>query len=317
LRPYQSIPTIGVLSLILLLAPAAPGDTQEAYVSQEIVRASWGGDPGEFGLLEQAEGVGPQSLCLDSQGNIFVLDLVHRRVQVFSPQGNFQRQTSFDIMAHDLCLNQDGELFLLAPYHGLVDTYDPRGHRLARLFISPQIQLIDGIRTAENRVVLRTAGQVEHALTGTKGPLSPEAQLEAVQPGMSGPDPSMRYRTEWVDDHLGLVQLLDGNGQEIQEIRVVTREVLASLIFVGADGAGNIYLRAEILGPEATAQQKIFKYDPQGSIQAEFALPTSDFTFIYRNLHLTRNGDVFQLLTGPDGVRVLRWQATSQNGEGR
>ena len=104
---------VGLAAVILL--SAAGTQALEVYRSREVLSASWGRDPGQLGLLEQAEGVGPQSLCVDPAGNIYILDLVNRRVQVFSPQGEFIRQTACGILAHDLRLGPGGEMYLLAP----------------------------------------------------------------------------------------------------------------------------------------------------------------------------------------------------------
>ena len=146
----------------------------------KVLRAPWGSDPGQFGLIPEAEGVGPQSLCLDPHGNIYVLDLVNRQVQIFTPLGEFHRQMPFGILAHDLCLGSEGELYLLAPYHGLVEKLDPEGHVKARWSISPEIGLIDGIETISGQVTLRTARQREHTIADAKGPLDPEKQLREV-----------------------------------------------------------------------------------------------------------------------------------------
>jgi hypothetical protein len=272
---------------------------------------------GQFGLIEEAEGVGPQSLCLDPQGNMYILDLVNRRVQVFTPQGHSLRQMAFQILAHDLCLNQHGELYLLAPYHGQVEKLDAEGHPLARWALSSQIHLIDGIRAAGDQVILRTVRQTEHAIADAKGPLGPDEQLAQMQMGIGGLDPTTRYQTQWISDHMGLIQLLDAQGTKLRSIWLTTREMLGSLVFLGSDGEGNIYLRAETFGPRGKVSLKVFKYDSHGNPVAEFELPSNGFTYVYRNLRVHQNGDLYQLLTEPLGVKVIRWTAAPETEEGQ
>lgn len=302
--------------MMLLLALTVPGHAGETYISQEVLWAPWGDDVGQFGLIEEAEGVGPQSLCLDPQSNIYILDLVNRRVQVFTPQGELLRQMVFEILAHDLCLNQQGDLYLLAPYHGLVEKLDPEGHSLARWSLASQIRLIDGIRAAGDQVVLRTARQVEHAIADAKGPLDPEEQLAQMQMGMGSLDPTARYRTQWISDHMGLLQFLDAQGGKLRSVWLTTQEMLGSLVFLGADRENNVYLRAEIFGPRGEVRQKVFKYSHDGNLAAEFELPSDGFTCIYRNLRVHQNGDLYQLLAEPLGVRVLRWTVAPESEEG-
>jgi hypothetical protein len=254
---------------------------------------------------------------VDPEGFIYILDLVNRRVQIFSPQGDFLRETACGILGHDLSLDENGALYLLAPYHGLIEKYDSGGNLSARWPISPQIWLIDGMRNVDGQVILRTVLQTEYTIAGAKGALQPQQQLSHVRQGFGGRNPARRYQTQWEDDHLGLLRYLDGDGKKIREIQVATHGVLGSLVFLGTDSGDNVYLRAEILGPEEEAGQQILKFDPQGSMLAEFPIPASDYTFVYRNLYLDCDGDIYQLLTGPDGVRVLRWTAAIEAGEGR
>ena len=317
MRPYKGLSLAGILSLSLFVLLVAPAHSRETYISQEVFRAPWGSDPGQFGLIPEAEGVGPQSLCLDPQGNIYVLDLVNRQVQVFTALGGFLRQMPFGILAHDLCLGSDGELYLLAPYHGMVEKLDPEGRVEVRWPISPQIGLIDGIETISGQVTLRTAQQREHTLADVKGPLDPDRQLREVRMGLGGLDPTRRYKTQWINDHTGLVNFLDAQGKKLREVRVTTGDVLGSLVFLGADDNGNVYLRAETFAPGWKVRQTVRKYSPNGTLTADFELPADGFTYIYRNLRVHQNGDLYQLFTDPEGVRVLRWHAAPEAEEGR
>ena len=301
---------------VVILLTAAGTQALEVYRSREALAASWGSDPGQLGLLEQAEGVGPQSLCVDQDGRIYILDLVNRRVQIFSPGGEFIRQTACGILAHDLRLGPGGEMYLLAPYHGLVEKYDAEGGLMTSWPISPDIWLIDGLRIFGEKIVLRTARQTEYILAEEGRALAPKQQTAAVREGLSGGRSSRRYGTRWIDDHSGSLQILDQDGRPVREIEVTTAERLGSLIFIGEDGNGNVYLRAELLGIPRVDRLRVFKYAPEGGLLAEFSLPAGDFTYIYRSLYLSPDGELYQLLTEPEGVRVLRWTAEAGAGEG-
>ena len=92
---------------------------------------------------------------------------------------------------------------------------------------------------------------------------------------------------------------------------------MGSLIFLGVDGNGNVYLRAETFAPSWKVRQTVRKYAPDGTLAAEFELPTDGFTYLYRNLRVHQNGDIYQLFTDSEGVRVLRWHAAPETEEGR
>jgi hypothetical protein len=307
----------GVLFWAGIALSSTWGWTAEVYRPQEVLTAAWGSEAGQFGLLEQAEGVGPQSLCADSQGHLYILDLVNRRVQVFSPSGELLDQTACGTLAHDVRLGDGGEIYLLAPYHGLVEQYDAAGTFVTSWPLSPDLGLIDGLRIDGRDVILRTAAQTEHVIARAGEALQPKQQIETAAPGYGGRHDDRRYGTRWVSSHLGLVLRLDATGHKIGEIKVKTSERLGSLIYLGEDLAGHIYLRAELLGLPRDESLRVLKYDPQGHLLAQFDLPANDFTFVYRDLYLDEDGDIYQLLTGPDGVRVVRWAAGSRAGEGR
>ena len=91
--PWSPSPTPVQPTPIVLGEEAAPLEQQETYISTTVVAAPVGDGPGEIGFRRSShEGEWPISayhFTVDGQGNVYVLDVVNRRVAQFDPQGHF------------------------------------------------------------------------------------------------------------------------------------------------------------------------------------------------------------------------------------
>lgn len=101
------------------------------YKKEVIVEAPWGDKPGELGMDSMsAPPVGPRDFYVADNGNIYVLDQVNDRVQIFDSKGTFQRQIRYnkkeisDSLAGvlDVTVDNNGNVYLL----GILD-YPSRG----------------------------------------------------------------------------------------------------------------------------------------------------------------------------------------------
>ena len=111
------------------LVPAPSGDlyVSDGYRNARIhrfsldghLKSSWGEpgktEPGEFHL--------PHSLLVDSDGTVFVCDRENHRIQVFSPDGEFQAAWTDIQRPMDISQDQDGVLYIS---EGPVDGSPPR-----------------------------------------------------------------------------------------------------------------------------------------------------------------------------------------------
>ena len=81
-----------------------------------------GSDPGEFRL--------PHSIATDPDGLVYVADRWNRRIQVFTPEGQFVRLLSVDVDPSGLDITPDRKLFLASEDPESVTLYDLQGNRL-------------------------------------------------------------------------------------------------------------------------------------------------------------------------------------------
>jgi len=82
-----------------------------------VIEGEWGSKSGEFGLLiKGSPPQGPESFCVDKEGNIYVLDVINYRIQVFDKEGNIKRILKYDRnyrFPDDLVVDENGNLYLL------------------------------------------------------------------------------------------------------------------------------------------------------------------------------------------------------------
>ncbi len=77
---------------VLREAMAEVSVVTEEYVPKVVIEAKWGTNKGEFGRSSLGEGTilyQPDSLAVDSKGNIYILDIVNNRIQKFDKEGRY------------------------------------------------------------------------------------------------------------------------------------------------------------------------------------------------------------------------------------
>jgi hypothetical protein len=81
-----------------------------------VLDLPWGSDPGDAGLVvgEAGRPVGPQAVDVDASGNIYLLDQVNQRVQIFERTGRLRDVIPFHVgPLGDLALGGDGSFYVL------------------------------------------------------------------------------------------------------------------------------------------------------------------------------------------------------------
>jgi hypothetical protein len=69
----------------------------EEYVPKVIIEGKWGTGPGEFGRQGDFDyDLKPESLAVDSKGNVYILDYVNNRIQKYSSNGKHLNDIPID-----------------------------------------------------------------------------------------------------------------------------------------------------------------------------------------------------------------------------
>ena len=171
----------GLMVLLILLTIVFAIDIHAGdYQSQKIISTSWGQQDGEFGLIMEAEGNCPQSITVDNEGNLAILDLVNKRIQRYSPDGEWLGKFKFTSQAFDTHVMK-GSYILLAPYDYLIEQYNQEGKLIEKLNVNRKIEFIDGLRMSGNDIFVQTVEQTQYNISKK----TQAKQLESVQQGLS------------------------------------------------------------------------------------------------------------------------------------
>jgi len=122
---------IAVILFAATTAQTQPADSlPEKYVKKVLIEAKWGDGPGEFGItptLEQfkqmvkqhgsvcGEIYGPDYFDIDESGNIYILDQINKRVQLFDQDGEFIGMLGVESRCHTIIAGKKKSLFTVTP----------------------------------------------------------------------------------------------------------------------------------------------------------------------------------------------------------
>jgi hypothetical protein len=274
------------------------------YQAQTIITANWGQLDSEFGLILEAEGNCPQSLSIDANGNIAILDLVNKRVQLYSSAGKWLGKFSIASQAFDIqyC---NGQIALLAPYDYLMEQYDQQGRLLNKITISREVGFLDGLRVSNNKIFIQTIEQTECNLLDQ----SRSKPAPSVSPGLSAQIPDRKFHTQWLDEHQGNLFIENSRTGQKQTITVTSQDELGSLIFLDTDRRGNIFLRKELLAANGESYFEVAKLDSKGKVIATVSIKNENIVDPFKPITIDQDGNIYFLKIESEGFAVIRWQS--------
>jgi len=193
---------------------------------------------------------GPHSFALDTKGNIFILDTVNRRIQVFSPHGMFLFTIPLrqGIAAEDIAIS-GSSIFIYYGAERNLYQYDEKGRVLATLPVNVRWQSKGAMKILNDSICFSACtetqcgdvviGRIENGLL--KIPFIKQLR-KGPDDGNYGPS-GKKYRVT------GVVLFREGADMEVVEpVGAITTYPFRSILsigFLGEDDAGAAYVRTE------------------------------------------------------------------------
>jgi hypothetical protein len=289
--------------VILLSIVFAMNNYAGNYQSQKFITANWGPADGEFGLIMEAEGNCPQSLTFDKEGNLAILDLVNKRVQLYSSDGKWLGKFNITSQAFDIQFMND-RFILLAPYDYLIEQYNQQGKLIEKVSINRKIGFVDGLRIVGNDIFIQTIEQVQYNMSEK----SPARQLESGAQGLSSQITDKRFQTQWIDPHQGYLLMENQQSGKKQTITINAQDELGSLVFLNTDKYGNIYLRKELFAPDGKSYFEVDKLDSDGNVLSTIQIANENIVDPFKPITIDRDGSIYFLEIKSEGFSVIRWQ---------
>ncbi len=284
------------------------------YGRKTVLRAPWGTAPGEFGLLQEAEGVAPEALAVDGNKNMWILDLVNSRIQKFGSEGRFLRALPISLRAMDVAVDKNNQIILLAPYDGQVEVLNEQGAVLRRFSVPPGLDLVEGLRLEKEGVAITTSEQTSAVLLTTEE-LSRIIQIPSLakrvlsaQQGLSSPYSERRFVTRWQSENAGVIDILDASGKKIKSISVHPKVELGSIQFLNEDKKKNFYILEELLPAPKQSVFRVLRFSPDGTQVASVDIENVNIVDVHKPVTVDGDGSIYFLSVQPEKFEVMKWE---------
>jgi len=286
-------------SIILLSVKMHTGD----YSPIILIETNWGENDNEFGLILEAEGNCPQSLTIDDEGNLAIIDAVNKRVQVYSAEGKWIAKFAISSNAFDIECNSEG-FAVLAPYDYLIEQYNREGKLLEKININRKIEFLDGLRISDQKIFVQTAEQLQYSVDD-KSHLN---QLQSIQQGLTASITDTRFQTRWIDPNHGALLVDNQKSGKRQTIAISTQDELGSIVFLDTDRKGNIYIRKELFSQNGKSYFEVDMFDKDGGLLSTIQIENDNVVTPFKPITIDREGNVYFLEIKEGSFSVIRWQ---------
>lgn len=144
---------------------------------------------------------------------------------------------------------------------------------------------------------------------------APSSSTAAPVPASStNADTPLRYSIKRMSGNAVRILGLDPGGKALASVEVrIDSGALGAVLFKGTDAQGNLYVELERIDG-GRANLEVHRYAPSGQRLHRFKLPNTYHTTVYKKAEVISDGSVYQMLTTPEGVRVIRHAATEEEG---
>ncbi len=295
---------LSALTLSFLLVKPVAAETSELIFS-----APWGDKPGEMGLINQPEQeiCGPLSFCTDGR-NVFVLDTVNSRIVGIDANGEAKVIAS-KVVGWGICTDGSGGVFVQDGKR--IMHIDGSGKVKSRFTVEEKSgalpKLVEGygmdmFQDSAGYLCVRGLDQKAHRISDAPRMRTPSSSSPATSAT------SLHYKIKRFSGNEVRILGLDPDGKVLVSVPVrFDGGEPGAVLFKGTNAEANLYVEVEHLKGNKV-ELKVHCYSPSGKRLGVLHLPNDYFTTVYKKTELARDGSVYQMLTTPEEVRILRWE---------
>lgn len=286
--------------------------------STDVVRVKFGSGPDDIGIItpEEANPEGPISFALGSKGEIYILDQVNQRVQVFK-EG--KRINTIPILSNtfiDIALIQNGKIALLDNLvKKSVYILDSKGKILnivpleGRLIPNAaEVTKVMYIKNGKFAGIWVSVGDRSIRIAMADG--SSHAERISV-PGLFSSDGTRLIRAEKFGDATAVIyrSKKESFSQWEPEITVFFNMYIIHLFGIWDDKSGRLYLRATLEDKNNKLLNTIVILNLEGKELKRVNLFVQKMPHeIHRSIRVSSDGHIFQMALDKKGVFVRRYR---------
>ncbi len=264
---------------------------------QIVFKGQWGKGPAQFGLRQAPDArYGPQAFRVVND-SIYILDEQNRSLKRIG-HGSVKNILTVGSLSRDFFV-QSTKRFTLISDEGISEY---RNNKLFR-----QIPLERG-RILQSTLVLPSGEMKLHFSNGTQEPVSPAKSFQK-----SGNEIHARR----VNASRGAI-LGGQNGQPLFTIDIPQKN-LASIRYLGSDNRNRLFIELELFVRQVPllVTREVRVFTSKGNPVALYRIPLNNYALIFRDLEVTPDGALYQLLEDANGIRVLKWELPETESAGK
>jgi hypothetical protein len=309
--------------------PAAPEDifqetpTREAAekpLGVEVVRARYGSGPDDLGdiIPEEASPECPQSFALGSKGEIYILDQLNARVQIFKDKKRIETipiPQELSIGVREIDVTKDGKIVLLdMDIRHKVYVLDEKGTVLSELTLAgrnvPSAQGVYGMYCREDGrwdgIWVETEGRSVRIadLAGKPDPQRISVMGEFTSRG------TRLLRAEVIGDVTAGIHISDETKTRWKDFRLVF-DMPVSVELVNTDQTDDIFVVACLVeeSKAAVVANVAVVLNLEGQEKKRINMFVSHrIEHPFRNFRLSPDGKIYQMALDDEGVAVRRYE---------
>ena len=284
--------------------------------------ARWGNGAAELGhkLGEEAP-EGPMSLAAGKKGDLWVLDQVNGRIQHFDAAGKLLGSIAVADTTQDLALGPHGEIYTLDRLgKSEVVAYDAAGHATARdAVVGGSIDeggAVTGLFVDEDGVYLEREHNDAVRIAGGDGQFDAERPIVAGRPSRDG-SAFVRAAIGGRGSLTASVTVFGRDGKQRWQKPISFPHAVLHLVLIDTDRRGHLFVGAEVADESHEPPHGLMNLEivvlrlglADGAAMGALELAASTRPEeMLRELTVTDDGDVVQMLALDDGVRIASFR---------
>lgn len=301
-------------------------------IEKEVLFLKWGTEDSQVGLSKTVENSGliaqehkiqaeidykyPRGFQIDEDANVYIIDSVNRRVQVFDKDGNFLKSVPSEKLGV-VAIEEDGDIYLSEHSKDYKTSYIKRISKEGK---QTQFTFPIGWHVSGNKFVDKN-GKVLSVIADKKNVGIANVPIKLIRGedfeyGLGGKK-NFKIKVSKINDRLQVLQK-KADYSDIS-LPVIQKKGFPNIEVLGADNDGNIYLfydyyEKHVPGdPEhlgGTVEEDVYVYSLTGTLKNKIPLPINVFSRDYDSPPILRsNGDLYHMWISKDGVHIYKWSS--------
>jgi len=306
------------------------GELIEKQKREVVFKTAWGSGSDELGRIipQEASPEAPMSFVIDSSGNIFVLDQLNKRVQVYDKTGKHIKTIPIPAVTFsDIAIGKSGNLFLLDRFvYKTVVLIDDKGNILKKVKLIgegiTETGSVSEIYSREDGLWVACGNSMVRLCDASGEPYKDRQ----IAPGKFSQDGKSLIRTRVIGEITATVARTTLTKSSIDTYNISGKDTytiyfdipILFIRMVDTDKNGNIYLVVELLeesideGPPYSIENSheiVVVLDSNGNEKKRIYMPvTSEVEDVNRSHRVTPDGIIYQLVIEEEGATMWRYR---------